>query len=367
MSATAVALAVSWLLAIDSPGQETAEKESGATVKVATVDRQAEVEEAEGLEKEGWALWQQREFDKAIAKFEEAVELDPDAANAWNGLGWAQFNTGKTEAAIKSFVKCVAIEPKHPAGLNGLGQAHLALKDYKKAETYLKKAAPQAPAAWYGLGRLYLLTGEYPAAEKWLKKAAADSPADETLQAMIAAAEAKELSDELRQQIEPVVQPKDAVDLARAWQLFFNGNPRSAERLFREALAADPENLNAMNGLGFSLLNAGKAAEAKPYFEKVLAKDKNAGGPMNGLARCLEAEGKIDEAVALWERLQKLAGGANAATSALARVYTDRGEHAKAAKMFKLMAEAEPGNAELQAKLAAAQKAAKEGAKKKQK
>lgn len=363
MSATAIALAVSWLLAIDSSGQSTAEKKSDSPAEVATVDRQAAIEESEGLEKEGWALWQQRDFDGAIGKFEQAVKLDPDAANAWNGLGWAQFNSGKTDAAIKSFVKCVAIEPKHPAGLNGLGQAHLALKDFKKAEKYLIKAAPQAPAAWYGLGRLYLLTGKYPAAEKWLKKAAADSPPDATLDAMIAAAEAKELSDELRAQIEPAGRPKGP-DLQHAWQLFFQGKSRSAERLFREALAAEPDNLNAMNGLGFCLLNSGKATEAKPYFEKCLEKDKNAGGPLNGLARCLQAEGKTDEAVVLWERLQKLVGGANAATGALAEVYTDRGEHAKAAKMLKLMVEAEPGNAELQAKLDAALKAAKEGAKK---
>jgi len=363
MSATAIALAVSWLLAIDAPGPSTPEKKSEAPAEVAAVDRQAAIEQSEGLEKEGWALWQQRDFDGAIGKFEQAVKLDPDAANAWNGLGWAQFNSGKIDAAIKSFVKCVAIEPKHPAGLNGLGQAHLALKDYKLAEKYLLKAAPQASAAWYGLGRLYLLTGKYPAAAKWLKKAAADSPPDATLEAMIAAAEAKELSDDLRTKIEPAGRPTGP-DLQQAWQLFFQGKSRSAERLFREALAADPDNLNAMNGLGFCLLNSGKAAEARSYFEKILAKDKNAAGPMNGLARCLQAEGKTDEALALWERMQKLVGGANAATGALAQIYTDRGEHAKAAKMFKLLAEAEPGNAELQAKLEAAQQAAKEVAKK---
>ncbi len=361
MSVLAIAVAASWLLALDSSGESVGEKKASAAVQAAVVDRQAAVEQAEALEKEGWALWQQQKFDEAIGKFEKAVELDPDAANAWNGLGWAQLNSGQTKAAVKSFTKCVAAEPKHPAGLNGMGQSLLALRDYERAEKYLLKAAPQAPAAWYGLGRLYLLTGKYAAAQKWLRKAAGDAPQDATLQAMIAAAAAKELSDDLRRQIEPVEPPK-GVDLARAWQLFFQGQPRSAERLFREALASEPDNVNAMNGLAFCLLNSGKAAEAKPYFEKCLAENPKAGGPMNGLARCLEAEGKIDEAVALWEKLQKLNPEANAATGALARVYTDRGEHAKAVKMYQLLAKAEPENAELKAKLAAAQKASKEGA-----
>jgi Tfp pilus assembly protein PilF len=60
--------------------------------------------------------------------------------------------------------------------------------------------------------------------------------------------------------------------------------------------------------------------------------------------------------------MQKQNPGANAATGALAHIYTERGEHAKAVKMYELLAKAEPDNAELKAKLAAAQEASKEGA-----
>jgi len=361
MCALVMAVAASWLLALDSSGESAGEKKASAVVQAAVIDRQAAVEQAEALEKEGWGLWQQQKFDEAVGKFEKAVELDPDAANAWNGLGWAQLNSGQTKAALQSFTKCVAAEPKHPAGLNGMGQSLLALREYKRAEKYLLKAAPQAPAAWHGLGRLYLLTGKYAAAQKWLQKAAGDAPQDTTLQAMIAAAEAKELSDDWREEIEPP-EPTQGVDLSRAWQLFSQGQSRSAERLFREALAAEPDNVNAMNGLGFCLLNSGKPEEARPYFEKCLKEDPKAAGPMNGLARCLHAEGKVDEAVALWEKMQKQNPGANAATSALAGIYTERGEHAKAVKMYELLAKAELDNAELKAKLAAAREASKEGA-----
>ena len=70
-------------------------------------------------------------------------------------------------------------------------------------------------------------------------------------------------------------------------------------------LAKDPENLDAMNGLGFLMLNMGKTAEAKTFFEKYLKKDPDAAGPMNGLARCLKDEGKVDEAIAVWEKMCK--------------------------------------------------------------
>ena len=80
---------------------------------------------------------------------------------------------------------------------------------------------------------------------------------------------------------------------------------RLAERSFRRALAKDPEDAAALNGLGFCLLNSGKAAEAKEYFEKCLELDPNAAGAMNGLARCLKAEGKVDEAIAVWEEHER--------------------------------------------------------------
>ena len=88
-------------------------------------------------------MFQQGKFADAVKKFEEAVALDPDAANAWNGLGWSRFNSGNREAAIEAFEKCVALEPSHPAALNGLGQVYLSQREYDKAEKYLLKAAPK--------------------------------------------------------------------------------------------------------------------------------------------------------------------------------------------------------------------------------
>lgn len=366
MSAMVYAWTAGWFLALGAPepaaGNKTAEGDARGAP--AAVDRQANIEEAEGLSQEAWALWQQQEFADAAAKFERSVELDPDAANSWNGLGWARFNAGDAQEAEQAFLKCVELEPKHPAGLNGLGQLYLSQREYKKAEPYFKKAAPNAPAAWYGLGRLYLLTGKYAAAATWLKKAAGQQPADPMLQAMIEAAESKTLSDDLRRQIEPAPREVNTenTEAQRGWALFNQGKLRSAEPLFRKALAKEPENLAAMNGMGFCLLGMGKPEEAKPYFEKCLEIEKNAAGPMNGLARCLQAEGNVDEAVKVWERMQKLYPGPNAATVGLAAVYSERGEHRKAVSMYETLLKASPDDAELKQKLDTALQAAEENA-----
>ena len=304
-----------------------------------------EIEKAESLAAQGWQLWQARQFSEAIPKFEQSVEIDPDAANAWNGLGWARFNSGQSEKAVAAFEKCVALSPRHGAGLNGLGQIYLLWKDYDKAEEYLALAAPTAPAAQYGLTRVLLLQGRFKEAKRWANKVAAASPQDQVAQQMLAAAKTGKLDDDLRKMIEPAGKPKKGGgDAAKGWQMFQQGKLRTAERLFQRALKKDKDNLAALNGLAFCYLNEGKHQKAKPLFEKYLKKEKDAAGPMNGLARCLKAEGKVDEAIVVWERMAKKYPGPTAAAAGLASTYLEKQEYAKSVKYFEILVKADPRN-----------------------
>jgi tetratricopeptide (TPR) repeat protein len=210
---------------------------------------------------------------------------------------------------------------------------------------------------------LYMLTGKYDKAKPWINKALGTDPADEVLKQCLAAAEKGELPSELRKQIEPVPVVQDdspASKLAmEGWKHFNSGKTRSAERSFRQALAKDPENLPAMNGLGFLLVNTGKTAEAKALFEKYLEKEPDAAGPMNGLARCLKAEGKADEAIALWEKMVKQNPGVNAGTVGLATTFAERKEYDKALPYLEELVKAQPESPEYKQLLAEAQKATK--------
>ena len=253
MGSTIVAVLAGWLmLAAPPPTDATSAEQPAAQTPL---DETAAIERAEGLAAEGWKLWQERQLDAAVAKFEEAVQLDPHSANAWNGLGWALFNNGNAEKAAEAFEKCVALEPEHPAGLNGLGQIYLMWAEYDKAEKFLTKASKaNASAAWYGLARLYLFTGKYDEAQAWIKKSLREQPGEPTLKKMLAAAKKGELPDDLKRELEPAGKQRagGAESLSgKGWQQFFAGKPRSAEQNFRRALAKDPEHLAAINGLGF--------------------------------------------------------------------------------------------------------------------
>ncbi len=360
MGTAFVAMVAGWLaLAVPPPATTGGEKPAPVA------DKKARVAQAEDLTKEGWQLWGQQRFGDAIKPFEQAVELDPESSAAWNGLGWARFNSGDAQGAIEPFEKCVALEPKHAGALNGLGQIYLNQGEFDKAEKFLLKstATPGADAAYFGLGRLYLLTGKYDKAQNWIKKALKNQPNESTLLAMMEAAKKKELSNELRAQIAPAGKPDNAPATqaaAEGWQNFNQGKLRSAELSFRAALAKDPENGAALNGLGFCLLNSGKASEAKPYFEKCIELDPNAAGAMNGLARCLKEEGKVEEAIALWEKMAEKFPGPNAASVGLAMTYSEQGEYAKALPFFEELVKSQPQNEEFKAGLEAAKNGAKE-------
>ena len=357
MGTILVAALAGWLAMFSPPPQEATAK---PTAKKARLSQEAKIERGEELSTEGWTLFQQQQFGAALKKFEEAVALDPESANAWNGLGWSRFNSGDAKPAIEAFEKSVALEGDNPGALNGLGQAYLSLRDYQQAEKFLLKAAPKAPAAWFGLARLYALTGEFDKAATWAKKAEAQQPGDAMLTQILAAAKSGKLPDELRQQIEPPkVENEPATKLAgEGWRLMNQGKARSAERNFRMALAKDPDNLPAMNGLGFLLLNLGKTADAKVLFEKYLAKQPDAAGPMNGLARCLKDEVKIDKAIALWKKMSEKYPAPNAGTVGLAMAFLEKKEYAKAIPYFEELVKLQPENAEFKAGLEAARKGA---------
>ncbi len=153
--------------------------------------------------REGWQLWQAQKMDQAAAKFQQAVQLTPDNADAWNGLGWAEFNSGKSPEAEQAFLKAISLDTNQPGALNGLGQIYLSQRKYDQAEKYLLRAAPQAPAAWYGLTRLYLLEGKFDQAENWAQKIVDSGQADDVVRRMLSAAKEKQLDAGLRLMIEP--------------------------------------------------------------------------------------------------------------------------------------------------------------------
>lgn len=299
-------------------------------------------DQALALSSEGWQLWQSQKFEQASDKFRQATALDPNNANAWNGLGWAEFNGGDEKAAESAFKQCLAIQKNHRAAMNGLGQIAFAHHDFAAAEKDWLAVAKDAPAASEGLAKLYLLQGKFEQASKYADMAAASPGADPFARQLAEAAKSGKLDPQLKAELEPAAPASS--DVMRGWAQLNQGHLNQAAEIFRKVIAQNPQDAAALNGLGFALINLGKPAEAKPQFEKCLQLDPNEAGARNGLALCLKAEGKVDEAIAEWQKMVNTPPTPNAGTAGLATTYFERKQYDKATPLLEQLAKADPSN-----------------------
>ena len=110
-------------------------------------------------------------------------------------------------------------------------------------------------------------------------------------------------------------------DLTPAWNALRAGEVAAARAAFEEALLASPEQVEALNGMGFAALRDGKTEDAGRYFARALARsacdrdalvgqalvDERSGAPEVALARIeavLESHPADEEATALREHLE---------------------------------------------------------------
>src|SRR5262245_45229481 len=68
---------------------------------------------AEDHNKRGIALKQRGELERAIAEFDQAIELNPRLADAWCNRGSAYYFNGDPDRAMADFNQAIALDPRH--------------------------------------------------------------------------------------------------------------------------------------------------------------------------------------------------------------------------------------------------------------
>ena len=80
----------------------------------------------------GELYYSEGRYDEALAQYEKAVELNPDAGNRY-ALGQVYLQTGDFSRAEGQFMKVLLMAPDDPAGNLGLGQAYSKSGQYELA------------------------------------------------------------------------------------------------------------------------------------------------------------------------------------------------------------------------------------------
>jgi TolB-like protein/Tfp pilus assembly protein PilF len=111
----------------------------------------------------GWIYFLKRDFDKALAHAEKAVQQSPNYANAYLSLGMALRTNGQYEAAVSNFKKALQLNPVRPLNqLNNLAWAYLGSQQHEKAISIWNETIERNPDYFFahqGLTAAHWLKG----------------------------------------------------------------------------------------------------------------------------------------------------------------------------------------------------------------
>lgn len=129
-------------------------------------DSTATPEEVRALVLRAQAHYRAREWEQAIALFQQIVRQDPDTAEWWTELGWALNAVGRHEEALEALRRAEALAPENPWNPQGQARAYLALgrlSDALAAATRATHLDPTRLGPYQLRVRIYLERGQYDA------------------------------------------------------------------------------------------------------------------------------------------------------------------------------------------------------------
>lgn len=280
----------------------------------------------------------ENQWDKAHTLYRWAVKIAPDLPEAWAGLARERYNRYQIDEAQRAARRCLALDPGNRDALRTLGRIHFGLGETRKTEELWAK-----PGLEKELAELYLLQGRFDEAKRLLPPLLREAPDDERLRELEAAAGSRSLSPSLeaRLQIRPTSRSRWT---ALGWQQHSARRYDEATAAFEHALAEDPRDAIALNGMGHTLLELRRGHEARVYFERSLEVLPGDPVALNGLGSALKLEGKVDEAIRVWEEMSRLYPGPHRGTQGLAWTYYERGDYRRAARYLAMLVKRYPND-----------------------
>ena len=196
----------------------------------------------------GVELYRKGRMDEAISHYQEALQIEPDYAEARNNLGNALLQRGDVDDAISNYQKALQIKPDYAEACNNLGAVLLRKGQVDEAISDFKQALQIKP----NLAEAYN-------------------------------------------------------DLGNA--LFQQRNLDGAISNYQKALQIKPDYADACNNLGLVLLQKGKPDEAILRFQEALRIDPDIALTQHNLGSALLQKGDLDQAIIHFQRAVQLDPG----------------------------------------------------------
>jgi tetratricopeptide (TPR) repeat protein len=269
------------------------------------------------------------QLNEAIARFDEALRLEPGYADAHFDLGLALSRIpGRMDEAIAHYQTALNLEPSFVEAHNNLGLALMELGRMPEAITQFEEALrlePEHTKAHYNLGNALSATGRTPEAITQYEEALRLDPGYVEAHFNLG----NELGGAGRTQ-EAIAQYEAALrlkpDYAEADYNLGNalnamGRTPEAVALYEEALRLKPVFADAHYNLGSALIAEGRTQEAIVQFEETLRlSPDDAAAHLILAVALLRIRGRAGEAVAHLREVIRLEPGNARAAQILARI-----------------------------------------------
>lgn len=161
---------------------------SNASNSLATSDPEEAKKQAQALVEKGKDLYKNDQDEQALEAFAQAVQLNPELAEAHLRLGMANAALDKKDEAEQSYKKAIELfkkqvqaDPKDARGFFYLGEAHSFLhQDEEAARAYRQatRLAPEDQESFFQLGKAETKLAHYPEATAAFQKALDLDPND---------------------------------------------------------------------------------------------------------------------------------------------------------------------------------------------
>ncbi len=279
---------------------------------------QVDAQDAEAYEKLAWAEYQLARDVEALADFESALRLDSDRTSSLFGAGLAAYQLRKYEVAVEHLSRAVTLSPEHADAYQYLGLAEYRLGDLDPAYEHLTEAwvyDPNDGTTLFYLGRLlavrgkpqvaverfneaersgfdlgsvefarglaWMQAGEYEQARNDLQKAENAYPSRVEVKLSLARAlylleeydSARDLLTSVQTSLPSNFQ-QEYLALS-GWVSLRQGQFEAARYDFNLWVGISPNNVDALNALGWATYYAGECQMAGNVFEQAVAAMKD--------------------------------------------------------------------------------------------
>lgn len=244
---------------------------------------------------------------EAESLYQRVLAVDPDSADALNGLGAIACQSGRSAEGQAHLAAAIALDPMNARYHTNLGVAHLSAGNLPAAYSSLRTALsidPALPEANMNLGTVLFNRGEADRAIAHFRQAARAMPRSADAQNNLGLA------------------------------LFHTGAWNEALQCYRKALALDAHHVLALMNLGNALRQQGRLLDAIRCYRNAVAANPAFAQAHRNLGKGLSDFGQIEEAAAAYRTAVQLEPAAADSYNSLGLALWELGRRTDAFESF---------------------------------